>query len=126
MNLRLSPATLTQRLSDAIIVRTRASELLLQASCRFNKARCLLVRTDRSLALQRYARLQSIVQFCHLRVGLGQGCGMSVAGPNEILLGQPELARREAGWHPTSALFVECSISLGLFVLGGHGRQKCG
>ena len=64
------------------------------ASCRFNEARCLLVGAGRSLALRRYARLQPIVQFRHLRVGLGQGCGMSVAGPNEILLGQLELASK--------------------------------
>ena len=97
MDLRLSPATLTQRLSDALIVRTRAGELLLQASCRFNKARHLLVGAGRSLAIRRYAHLQLIVQVLRLRVGLAQGCGVSIAGPNEVLLGQPELATKLVG-----------------------------
>ena len=51
---------------------------------------------------------------------------MSVAGPNEILLGQPELAAKLVGipLGSPSALLVEGSISSGLLVLGGHGRQS--
>ena len=84
MDLRLSPTTLTQGLSDALVIRTRAGELL-------------LVGAGRSLALRRYVRLQPIVQVRRLRVGLVQGCGVSIAGPNEVLLGQPELAAKLVG-----------------------------
>ena len=92
MDLRLSPATLTQNLSDA---------------------------------LRRYARLQPIVQVRRLRVGLAQGCGVSIAGPNEILLGQPELAAKLVGipFGNHSALLVEGCSGFGLLMLGGHGRQ---
>ena len=52
-----------------------------------------------------------------MRVDLGEGCGVSVAGPNEILLGQPELAAKLVGIPlvSPSALFVVGS-SLGLLV----------
>ena len=120
MDLRLGPVTLTQSLSDALIVRTRAGGLLLQASCRFNKARRLLVKAGRSLALRHYARHQPIVQVHRLRLGLAQGCGLSIAGPNEVLLGQPELAAKLVGvpFGKPSALLVEGGSGLGLLVLG--------
>ena len=77
-------------------------------------------------------RLSDAIIVRRLRVGLAQGCGVSVAGPNKILLGPPELATKLVGIpiDSPSALLVEGSSSLGLFVLGGHGHQlvleKCG
>ena len=65
-------------------------------------------------------------------MGLAQGCGVSIAGPNEVLLGQPELAAKLVGvpFGNPCALLVGGGSSLGLLVLGGHGRQlvreKCG
>ena len=54
---------------------------------------------------------------------LAQVHGVSVAGPNEFLLGQPELAAKLFGipLGSPSALFVEGSSSLALLVLGGRG-----
>ena len=57
---------------------------------------------------------------------LAQGCGVNIAGPNEILLGQPELVAKLVGipLGSPSALLVEGGSGLGLLVLGGHGRQR--
>ena len=57
---------------------------------------------------------------------------MSVAGPNEILLDQSELAAKLVGIQlgSPSALLIEGGNGLGLLLFGGHGRQlvreECG